>query len=88
MADAAMSDQFIEDMVAAAAGLASLYVGAPENEMMAALFDICADFEIGLAEKFGPDIALQIAQAFATAVICHRRNLEEAGGAATPPVLN
>lgn len=85
MADV-LSDEFIDDMVAAADGFASLYAGTSEDEMRAALFDVCAKFEIELAEKFGRGAALQIAQAFWKAVVRRRRELEAAGE--TPRVVN
>jgi hypothetical protein len=83
----AMTDEFIDDMVQAADGFASLYAGTSEDEMRAALFDVCVKFELELAEKFGPDVALKIALAFSTAVLRRRRELEAAGDA-TPRVVN
>jgi hypothetical protein len=87
MAEAVMTDEWINDMVQTAGSVAAFYAGVSEDEMMAAVFDICADLEAGLAEKFGPDVALKIAQAFSTAVLRRRRELE-AGGATPPRVLN
>jgi hypothetical protein len=44
-----MSDQFIEETVAAAAGLAQRYLGLSEDEMWQSLHEVCAKFETGLA---------------------------------------
>jgi hypothetical protein len=82
-----MDGRFIEHMVAAADGLASLYCGVAEDAMMLELSDVCYDLEAGLAEKFGADVAALIVKAFATAVIRRRREIE-AGGSMPPPVLN
>jgi hypothetical protein len=83
-----MTDEFIEDCVAAAGSLASFYVGVSENEMLQSLYDVRADFEAGLAEKFGPDVAAMIVGAFAVGVLRRRQELEAGGGASSPRVLN
>jgi hypothetical protein len=85
MADV-MTDEFIAETVAAAGALAQRYIGVSENDMWQNLRDVCAEFETGLAEKFGPDVASQIVQAFAETVVRCLREMK--AGGATSPVLN
>ena len=81
-----MSDQFIEDCLTAAASLGLFYIGVPDEEMIAALYDIEANLEDRL-QPFGADVAALISEAFCATVIRRRRELE-AGGEMPPVVLN
>jgi hypothetical protein len=81
-----MTDQFIQDMVESAGNLGLFYVGVPEEEMVAALYDMEADLENAL-QPFGADVAATIAETFCATVIRRRRELEACGDA-TPRVLN
>ena len=84
-----MSDAFIDEMVSTAGNVALFFVGVPDAEWQAALSETCANLEARLAEKFGADVAVQIAEAFCDAVFFRRRELElEAAGETTPVVLN
>ena len=78
---AVMTDEFINNSLAAAAGMAMFFVGVPQAEMMEALHLVRANLEMELAEAFGADIAALVAQAFVAAVIAGRREIESAGGA-------
>jgi hypothetical protein len=80
-----MTDTWIADMVSAADGLGQFFVGVPEEEMVAVLYDMEADLENGL-QPLGPDVAAYISETFCATVIKHRRELEAAG--ATSRVLN
>ena len=82
-----MSDTWIEDMVAAAAGLGLFYVGVPEDEMVLSLYDTESDLEAAL-QPFGADVAALIAETFCATVIRRKRELElEASGDSTSPVV-
>ena len=83
-----MAETFGHAFSAVAAGLASFYVGVEEGEMLRSLYEICAEFETELAEKFGPDAAAMIVQAFAAAVIRHREEIEAQGGEPPSVALN
>ncbi|SIO50142.1 hypothetical protein SAMN05443247_06644 [Bradyrhizobium erythrophlei] len=78
--------EFVQRCVAAANELALLYVGEPEEKMLAALHQARANLEAKLAELFGPDVAAMMAEAFVAAVIGRKREIEAAGD--TTPVLN
>jgi hypothetical protein len=79
---ASMTDEFIDSAVAAAAGLALLFVGVPDVEMMRALHEVRAAVQANLAEAFGADIATVIAETFVATVVRRRREIEPAGGEA------
>ena len=81
-----LTDRDIDDCVAAAADVALLFVGTPEDVMLGALYQMRADLEAGLSEAFGADVAAMIAQSFVATVIRHRREIEAAGE--TSRVLN
>jgi hypothetical protein len=86
---AELSDEFIEDMVSTAGAVALFFVGVPDAQWQAALSNACANLEARLAQKFGADVAVQIAEAFCDAVFLRRRELElEAAGETPSPVLN
>jgi hypothetical protein len=86
MADGFLSDRDIDDCVAMAARVAERYVGVPEEEMLVDLYRLRAIVQAEVAETFGPDVAVVVAQAFVSAVAGHRRELEAEG--ATTRVLN
>jgi hypothetical protein len=67
-----MTDEFIQDTVEAAAGLAAFFVGVPEDAMVAALYDLEANLEASL-QPFGADVASLIAETFCATVILRRR---------------
>jgi hypothetical protein len=75
---AAMTDEFIESAVAAAAGLALLFVGVPDVEMMRALHVVRAAVQANLAKTFGADIATVIAETFVATVVRRRREIDDA----------
>jgi hypothetical protein len=77
--------EFIDRCVAAAADLSLFFVGAPEDQMLAALHGVRANLEGELAQTFGPDVAGVIAAAFVATVIRRRREIEAAGD--TTPVV-
>ena len=81
-----MTDQFIERCVAAAADLALYFVGAPDEQMLASLQQTRTNLETELTEMFGAEVATIVAQAFVSAVVGHRREIEGAGE--TPRVLS
>jgi hypothetical protein len=81
-----MSDQFIADMVESAGNLGQFFVGVPEEEMVAALYDIEADLENGLRRLLGADISALVAESFVVTIIRRRREIEAAG--VTPRVVN
>jgi hypothetical protein len=78
--------EFAERCAAAAADLALFFVDAPDDQMLAALYQVRADMEAKLVTTFGADVAALVAQAFVAAVVGHRREIEAAGG--TSRVLN
>jgi ABC-type branched-subunit amino acid transport system substrate-binding protein len=82
----AMTDEFINNCIAAAAGFALLFVGVPDVQMMEALYQVRANVQAELAETFGPDVAAAVAQAFVAAVVGRRREMDAAG--AMPRILN
>jgi hypothetical protein len=53
---AMMTDEFINDMVESAGNLGQFFVGVPEEEMIAALYDLEADLEAQL-QPLGADVA-------------------------------
>src|SRR5258706_11916820 len=71
---------FVSSFVAAAADLALLFVGEPEEKMLATLHQTRANLETQLAEQFGPDIFAQIAAAFVKAVIGRKAEIDAAAG--------
>jgi hypothetical protein len=79
-----MDDQLIEDLLAAAAGLALFYTGMSDQQVLLALPDMCVRLEARL-QPLGADVAVQIAEAFCDAVILRRRELEAMGE--TPRVV-
>ena len=82
---AELTDEWIAEMVATAGCLGQRFVGVPEEEMIAALYQIEADFENEL-QSLGADAAATIAESFVATVIRVRRELEV--GDATPVVFN
>jgi hypothetical protein len=72
---AVMTDEFINNCVASAASLAQWFVGVPEQEMIGTLYQVRANIRADLAEKFGPDVAAVISEAFVAAVVSRRREL-------------
>ena len=76
-----MTDEFIEDTLAMAAGYAFWFAGMPDAEVTPRLDMARAHMTAELAERFGPDAATQIAQAFVDAVIKCKRELEAGRGA-------
>jgi hypothetical protein len=80
-----IDDEWIAEMVATAGCLGQRFVGVPEEEMVAALYDIEADLENGL-QQLGAAVAAEISESFVATVIRVRRELE--AGGAPPPVLN
>jgi hypothetical protein len=72
--------EFVTRCVDAAADLALLFVGEPEEKMLATLQQTRANLEAELSESFGPDMAAAVAQAFVKAVIGRRREIEAAAG--------
>jgi hypothetical protein len=85
--DVMMTDEFIDSTVAAAAGLASFFVGVDPDAMMLELYTIEANLEAAL-QPFGAEVAALIAETFFATVIRHRRELEAGGGATPQVVLN
>jgi hypothetical protein len=75
-----LTQDFIDRCVASAADLALFFTGIPENEMMAALYQVRANIEAELAGMFAPDVAAAIAHAMVAAVAGRRREID-AGGA-------
>ena len=71
-----MNQEFIDRCVAAAAGLALFFVGAPEDEMLLSLHDVRSNLEAGLSETFGPDVAAAVAQASHTSADDYRTALD------------
>jgi hypothetical protein len=71
--------EFIQRSVAAAADLALLFVGEPEEKMLAALSQTRQNLARELSEAFGVEAAASFADAFVAAVAGHRREIEPAG---------
>ena len=76
-----MTDKFISDTLTLAAGYAAWFSGVPDTEVMPRLDEARANMAAELSEKFGADVATQIAQAFVEAVIKCKRELEAGRGA-------
>jgi hypothetical protein len=74
-----MTQEFIDRAAVAAADLALLFVGVPDQEMLHSLAQVRSNVAAGLAECFAPKIASLIAEAFVAAVVGHRREIEAAG---------
>lgn len=72
-----MTDAEIDQFVAAAADMALMFTGTPEQDMLAALFDVREGMKAEMRENFGEDAAKLIAEAFAAAVILRRREIGE-----------
>jgi hypothetical protein len=71
--------EFVERSVAAAADLALLFVGVPDQEMTQELHRVRSNLEVELAGPFGPDVAASIAQEFVKAVVGRRQEIDDAG---------
>jgi hypothetical protein len=74
-----MTDEFIKNTVAMAAGYATWFAGVPDAEVMPRLDAARAHMTAELAEKFGAEAAAAVAQAFVVAVLRQKRHLEAAG---------
>ena len=74
-----MTDEFIDNTVAMAAGYALWFAGVPGAEVMRHLLDTRANLEADLAEMYGHDVAAAIAEAFVVAVVRRRAEIEAAG---------
>ena len=81
-----MTDEFIDGCVATAADLALFFCGVSDLEMIGALYQLRADFQAELAQKFGSEVSALIAEALVATVVGRRREIE--AGGATPRVLN
>jgi hypothetical protein len=75
----AMTDEFIKNTVAMAAGYATWFAGAPDAEMMPRLDEARLHMTADLAPRFGADAAAAIAEAFVRTVIRQKRDLEAVG---------
>jgi hypothetical protein len=62
-----MTDEFIKNTVAMAAGYAVWFAGAPDAEVMPFLDEARAHMAAELAEKFGAEVATKVAEAFSCA---------------------
>jgi hypothetical protein len=85
---AVMTDRDIDECLTAAANLALFFVGVPEEEVLDAMPRLRAHMAAGISERFGADVAGQIASALVKAVWACRCEMEKAAGGATSPVLN
>ena len=68
--------EFIERCVASASDLSLLFVGESEERMLAALSETKENLKMGLAEYFGAEVAALVAEAFVTAVVRQKAELE------------
>jgi hypothetical protein len=67
--------EFAERCAAAAADLAVLYAGEPEEKMLAALSETRQNLATELTGTFGAEGAAQLADRFVAAVVSRRREL-------------
>jgi hypothetical protein len=74
-----MTDGFIENTVAMAAGYAVWFAGVPDAEVMPRLEAARVHMTAELAERFGAEVATAVAEAFIVAVLRQKRDLEAAG---------
>jgi hypothetical protein len=82
----AITDEFIDNCVAAAAGYALWFAGVPDYEVMRSLDGVRAHMQAQLAATYPDDAAALIAQAFVSAVLGRRREIGAAG--TIPSALN
>jgi hypothetical protein len=73
---AVMSDEFINDLVAAADTVAQFYTGMPATDMMLSLYNVRGIVEAQLEAQLGSDVAAMISEAFVATVARRRRELE------------
>jgi hypothetical protein len=73
-----MSDEFAQRCAKSAGDLALLFAGEPDEKMLVALSQSRQNLTEQLAESFGAEVAALIAQAFVTAVIGRKAELEKA----------
>jgi hypothetical protein len=81
-----LSDEWVEEILSAAASFASASVGVPDITMMSAMFQVRENLREDLAKTLGADISDLVADAFVATVIRCRREIESAGAASR--VLN
>jgi hypothetical protein len=71
-----MTDDMVNQLVAAAANIALLFVGVPHEIMLARLYDLREQVQAQFSAMLGPDYARFVAELFVTAVAGHKAEIE------------
>ena len=72
-----LTDPEIDQFVTAAADMALMFAGVPEQEMLCALYDVREGMKAEMRKNLAEDVAEFIAAAFCATVILRRREIGE-----------